>query len=345
MGRWWRVGGALTLALGAIAIGTTPAVADTAITTCGQTVTTDAQLSTDLTCPSGAGIVVGADGITVDLAGHTISGSTSSNGVDISGFDDVTVGGGTLVGFVTGVRAFQASGVVVRALDVTVAPGALTSGVVLGLTHSSTVEDTVIRDGGIGVLVEDASGSTVRRTRFVGPQQGVIVSGGTDTLVAENEAIGTAAGVVVGTGADSTTIVDNVLRTGVSGIYVDPSANTDTVIRGNTATDFASDGIFIDAGTSVSTVERNRVERNHTGITVRTATTTITANQALDNAALGIDAVAGDTDGGSNEAARNGDPRQCVGVVCTDPFLPSVVPVPIRPAPANGLLITPRFTG
>ena len=41
---------------------------------CGDTITADTTLDRDLTdCPNN-GIVVGADGITLDLNGHTISG-------------------------------------------------------------------------------------------------------------------------------------------------------------------------------------------------------------------------------------------------------------------------------
>jgi hypothetical protein len=41
---------------------------------CGDTITADTTLERDLTgCPSN-GIVIGADGVTLDLNGHTISG-------------------------------------------------------------------------------------------------------------------------------------------------------------------------------------------------------------------------------------------------------------------------------
>ena len=280
--------------------------------------------------------------ITVDLAGHTITGSPSGNGVDVTSHDDVTVGGGNLAGFVTGVRVFQGSHATVHHLDITVAPGPLTSGIVLGDTQSATVTDDVVHGGGIGVLLASATGSTIARNQLDGPQQGVILDGAATTLVSQNRTDGSAAGIVIATGSTDTTVVDNVLSTGVSGIYVDPFANTGTTIRANTATDFASDGIFIDAGTSVTDIFDNLVERNNTGITVRTATTTLTANHSFDNTALGIDAIAGVTDGGGNQAAGNGDPRQCVGVVCTDPFTPLSPLSPLAPASIVG---TPRFTG
>jgi parallel beta-helix repeat protein len=348
LGTAWQLAGALALLTGTLlGAGATPAAAAaTPITACGQTVTTDAQLTVDLSCPAGDGIDVGAADITVDLGGHTITGSTGGNGVSITAFDDVTVTNGSLSGFATGVRVFNASGASVTNLDVTVAPGPLTSGVVLGNAQDSSVTGTTVRGGGIGVLVDGGSGNSIDGNDFEAPQQGVILSGAAGTSITSNRATGSAAGVAIGTTSTDTTVEGNVFTVGISGIYVDPFGNTGTVIRNNTANDFDSSGIFVDAGTSVTTIEGNRVERNDTGITVRTATTTITANQAFDNTALGIDAVAGVIDGGGNQASGNGDARQCVGVVCTDPFAPLTPVTPVTPSAAPAALgVAPRFTG
>ena len=52
------------------------------------------------------------------------------------------------------------------------------------------------------------------------------------------------------------------------------------------------------------------------GIDVRSASTTLRDNLAARNADLGIDAVAGVTDGGGNRAFGNGNPLQCTNVFC-----------------------------
>jgi hypothetical protein len=49
---------------------------------------------------------------------------------------------------------------------------------------------------------------------------------------------------------------------------------------------------------------------------VDSASTTLTRNIALRNGDLGIEAVAGVTDGGGNQAAGNGNPAQCTNVDC-----------------------------
>ena len=71
-------------------------------------------------------------------------------------------------------------------------------------------------------------------------------------------------------------------------------------------------------------IARNHVEHNFDdGIDVDLGRsdpagvdTVVRANKAYFNADLGIEAAPGTTDGGGNKARHNGNPAQCVGVVC-----------------------------
>jgi hypothetical protein len=58
--------------LGLVALGAAPAAASHVA--CGDTLTVDTRLDSDLACP-GDGLVIAADGVTLDLGGHTITGS------------------------------------------------------------------------------------------------------------------------------------------------------------------------------------------------------------------------------------------------------------------------------
>ncbi|MEV4755865.1 right-handed parallel beta-helix repeat-containing protein [Micromonospora sp. NPDC049559] len=69
---------------------------------CGDTVTADVVLTADLTCP-GDGLSIGADGVTVDLNGHTISGSATGTGIQAVEVDDLRVRDGVIRGFTIGV--------------------------------------------------------------------------------------------------------------------------------------------------------------------------------------------------------------------------------------------------
>jgi hypothetical protein len=53
------------------------------------------------------------------------------------------------------------------------------------------------------------------------------------------------------------------------------------------------------------------------GIRIDAPGTFVRGNIATGNDGLGINAVKAVIDGGNNRASGNGDPRQCVGVVCT----------------------------
>jgi hypothetical protein len=96
-----------------------------------------------------------------------------------------------------------------------------------------------------------------------------------------------------------TVIRNNLVRkAGVDAIAVAtepqaPGIVTDTLLAGNIAIGAADDGIDVDS-----------------------PATTLTRNLALHNGDLGIEAVAGVTDGGGNKARGNGNPAQCTNIAC-----------------------------
>ena len=90
--------------------------------TCGDVVTANTVLHADLTdCPDN-GLVIGADGVTVDLNGHRITGDNTLNeecapdavcdvGIDNSrGYADLVVRDGSIRDFAVGILLFRASG-------------------------------------------------------------------------------------------------------------------------------------------------------------------------------------------------------------------------------------------
>ncbi len=91
-------GAAVVLAL----LPATPALADPP---CGATVVADVTVTADLTC-AGNWLVIGADNLTIDLAGHTIQGNGTGMGINDNGHPGLVVKGGTMAGFATGIRLF-----------------------------------------------------------------------------------------------------------------------------------------------------------------------------------------------------------------------------------------------
>jgi nitrous oxidase accessory protein NosD len=102
---------ALTAILAISASLATVAPASATHVQCGDVVTQNTTLDSDLVNCPGDGIVIGTSGVTVDLAGHTVDGAGSGVGLSGSGVDGVTVRDGTVQQFQFGVRVEDSQGV------------------------------------------------------------------------------------------------------------------------------------------------------------------------------------------------------------------------------------------
>ena len=116
-----RVHALVVVAGGCLLVGLGTAGAGVPTVHCGATLTKSTTLTADLVHCPGTGLVIGADGITVNLGGHTISGTnaTGSEGIADDGHARVKILGGKVTDFrVNGVGIRGAQGSVVR--DVTI---------------------------------------------------------------------------------------------------------------------------------------------------------------------------------------------------------------------------------
>ena len=184
-------------ATAAIAVGGGPASPASSIG-CGDTITADTTLDSDLlNCPSN-GIVIGADDITLDLNGHTVAGDGDpvkrcrrdhicDVGVANDGHDGVTVRDGSVHGFASGVVIAQARHN--RVLNVSSSRNQF-FGFVIFKSARSVVRDSAGHDNpepdgdGIGIFAS-------RRLRIVGNSfrrnaLGMHVKDSTGILIARN---------------------------------------------------------------------------------------------------------------------------------------------------------------
>ena len=130
----------------------------------------------------------------------------------------------------------------------------------------------------IGLLVSDSSHNVLLRNTVLGNRVGFKVSSGSGNWLVGNRSVDTVRPVTDEGDAD--------------GFRVEAAASG-TVLALNHANRAADDGIDVEApGTFLSHNTANR------------------------NADLGIEAVAGVTDLGGNRARGNGNPLQCLNVVC-----------------------------
>jgi hypothetical protein len=284
---------------------------------CGQVITTSIRVANDLSgCQTG--LVVGASNITIDLNGHTIAGAGDTpfgaGVLNDQGYDRVTMRNGTVRDFTYGIYGEGASLNVVdriTALDNLVGVGFVESdrititnsrasggqiGFNLGfMTTDSRVSRVTTSDVEQGVVLSVLSrNNLVERSDIEAINFGVQVFESSDHTISRNSITGAAIGVLVEGGSTGITVVRNEI-TDSSSTGISVTEAYDVVLRDNLVTDSAGDGIWVHAPAVDVLLTRNR---------------------AYEDGQLGIRADAPVIDGGGNRAARNGDPRQCVGVTC-----------------------------
>ncbi|WP_214408863.1 NosD domain-containing protein [Sphaerisporangium fuscum] len=258
-----------------VALGQGPAAAD-APPGCGTVLLTSVKLTEDLTC-TGDGLVIGADNVTVDLNGHTVSGSGTGRGIGSSDssagtrWTGTTVRGGTIQGFAKGMSFFGATDV--KILNVTVSGGVIESDFNmsgkpslsisgsrsrcvldrLDLRHSrATVNHCTIK----GDAWINETNLTVTGSRFTGGNLSFRQTDG--NVITGNVFDG--AGINLGAECRDNTIRGNVFKNTGTALYLGGSSKINAV-EDNT---FKDNDIGIEAIHYHETVTGNRFIRNRT---------------------------------------------------------------------------------
>lgn len=275
-----------------LAVPSAPAAA--AVVTCGTVVTTSITLASDLGPCTGDALIAGADNITIDLGGYTISGTGTGAGVRVAQRTGVTVTNGTIQGFHTGV--------------------------VLDESTYSTVLKLVLRDNIRGVNLAGSNDNLVEKNTILNSGLDAIRLGlSADNVISKNTLSGNVFGIGVADSSTGNLIEKNVLRdTRGFGVAVFSDSDSNRIEKNDVQRTLQGDGINVSVDSDLTSISKNISNLNSDdGIETDNPQTTITGNIANNNGDLGIDAVAGTTDGGGNLASGNGNPAQCVGVSCT----------------------------
>ena len=214
---------AAALVAGALAAPASQAAAPAPLQ-CGATITKDTKLTKDLTDCPGVGIRIGADGVTLDLDGHTIAAAAKRNpkahGILNKGYDRVTIKGGTVKGF-----------------------GAY--GVRLADAQRNHVVDMKMTGNFTGIGLVESSHNLVERSAMTGSRfVGVNLTGGTANKVIHNQiADSIAYGVLLQTSVADHGANNRVLENAISGkgIQVNPGQVAAMIAR-NT---LQGDGIVV----------------------------------------------------------------------------------------------------
>ena len=175
------------LAAGALALTATVVLGEPAGAThvsCGQVVTQSITLDSDLTNCQGDGLRVQGSNIVIDLAGHTISGRSSTNtttqeqaGIRLMNVTGVTVRNGTITNFDAGVVIGRGSGNTITGLQVH-----------NNINHSTLTGVTTPCDLGDGIVAFDSDNNTIRSNvaQQNGPFSGISLVGDSDGNLVQN---------------------------------------------------------------------------------------------------------------------------------------------------------------
>ncbi len=231
---------------------------------CGQTITQNTTLLGDVgPCP-GDGIIIGADGIILNLNGHKVVGasddSNNSVGVRLPGRTGTTVLNGTVSNFAAGVAILGGSGNKVADLvardNIGQEFGDFGDGITIMSSQDNTVIHSVIRHNGpfdgIGVFGETSTGNRISKNRVVDNNTNFVLIIPKDFMGRPDFAncpcrierqfsddVGINLGFTGGGGSNRTIVSNNVVRdSGKSGITAcsekgNPCVSSDNVIIGN----------------------------------------------------------------------------------------------------------------
>ena len=245
-------------ALGAtsLVVGASPASAHPV---CGETLVASFTFHENVG-PCATGLVIGADNVTIDLNGFTLSGTAAAGdgpGILIEGRTGVTVKNGTVTAFDTGVSVEGGSGNTLTSLALlgNRGTGDYGEGALLFASTRNTVSNSQVRNNGpySGISLLRASGNLIENNQITGNNQS-----STNTSGIRLENVGVAA-------SNSNTVRNNLVQgSGLDGIQLFAGAS-DNVIASNSVIQNNREGITAFAGASRNIIEDNQVRYNGFG--------------------------------------------------------------------------------
>ena len=187
------------------------------VATCGEIVTEDVTLTSDLECGPGDGLIVAASGITINLNGYSISSSDEAgsedpsmdydgtSGILVANVDDVDINGlGEISGFDTAVTVLGSIGV--------------------------RIADLQLANNGIGVLMSGSEATEVSRNTITNNGMAVISDSSNHGVIAFNQVVANLEQGMLFLGSDINTVAaNNMFGNGDNGIYLDILSNENTI--------------------------------------------------------------------------------------------------------------------
>jgi parallel beta-helix repeat protein len=218
------------------------------IASCGQVVTQDVTLTSDLNCDNGDGLIVGASGITINLNGYSITGpqggseenpttANSDSGNDgaenptTANSDSGNDGAENITPVSTGRQTTDydgSSGILVANADnVAIAGLGEIAGFSRGVTFlgssGGAVTDVQLVNNEIGVVIASSEGTEVSRNTITNNGIAVVSDASNGGVTAFNQIVANLEqGILLLGSSDNVVAANNMYGNGASGIYLDP---------------------------------------------------------------------------------------------------------------------------
>ncbi len=177
------------------------------------------------------------------------------------------------------------------------------------------------RNGGQAFVLEGGKRNEIRRNRVLKNGSGIALGPGSNNVIIRNRVLRGLAGIKVAKGHDNLVARNLVAYTRRAGIRLGlkhPSlGGAHNLVRRNRVRDSGVDGFVVLKKERHSRLKGNASKGSgDDGFDIESGLTTLTRNRAANNGDLGIEAVLGVNDGGGNRAHGNGNPLQCLNIVC-----------------------------
>jgi large repetitive protein len=319
---------------------------------CGDVITQDTTLDSDLIDCPGDGLVIGADNITLDLGGHAVTGSDTSvvgiaNGDlygEPEGHDGVTIRNGSVRDFSIGVGIAEVTGAVIRDLTVSGAVRDRGAAILAGRSPGTRVQDNTVEGSRFGIDMDGSAASLVAGNDVSNNCVGIHLDEAFYNVVRGNDASGNSCiGMVVVDSEANQVVHNSIVANGSEGFsgrgiavtdahrnlfkgnvigrndvgIVLSDSSTENRITRNSLFANAIDGVLVIEDSSGNLIARNAASANgDDGLDIDVPSNIVLRNVANANGDLGIEAVPGVIDGGGNRAFGNGNPLQCLNVSC-----------------------------
>lgn len=277
---------------------------------CGQVVTHSILVNNDLYDCLWDGLVVAADGITIDLNGHTIDGTGQAAGIRNDGYDSVSIKNGTVVQFGHGVMLNP--GVERNIVEALVLQSNKEAGIALGQvphpldptqpfpqppppTFQAGVKDNILRGNSlvindVGIWLRHATRGTliIANTFAANSNQGVWIERSSANRVEANEIIMSSGAGVLLQGSSGNTILGNTLTENGAGVFISTTDNSvlglpsnDNRVEGNTITEGNANAIEVLYSEGNALIDNVAFQANGLGVRLYHADNTLVRGNDL----------------------------------------------------------------